>query len=120
MTAICEKHVPTLKKLIQYLGNNGANNWTKIMDANSALNLPELDIISLDGATIYSWYSGNEIVGSMCVKYLGQKYCAKKGYANQNGQTGYAGQNLCEIVGDIDNIDQFVEKIDKLIKNIEV
>ena len=106
MTAICEKHVPTLKKLIQYLGTNGANNWTKIMDTNSALNLPELDIISLDEATIYSWYSGNEIVGSMCVKYL--------------GHTGYAGQDLCEIVGDIDDIDQFVDTVDKLIKNIEV
>lgn len=115
MTAICEKHVPTLKKLIQYLGTNGANNWTKIMDANSTLNLPELDIISLDGATIYSWYSDDEIVGSMCVKYLGQK-----SYANQNDQTGYAGQNLCEIVGDIDDIDQFVNKIDELIKQIEV
>lgn len=111
MTAIYEKHVPTLKKLIQYLGTNGVNNWTKIMDASSALNLPELDIISLDRATIYSWYSGDEIVGSMCVKYLGQKYDAK---------TGYAGQNLCEIVGDIDNIDQFVNTIGKLIKQIEV
>lgn len=115
MTAICEKHVPTLKKLIQYLGTNGANNWTKIMDANSALNLPELDIISLDGATIYSWYSGDEIVGSLCVKHLGQKYCA-----NQNGNTGYAGQNLCEIVGDIDDIDQFINTIGELIKQIEV
>ena len=120
MTAICEKHVPTLKKLIQYLGTNGANNWTKIVDANSALNLPEIDIISLDGATIYSWYSGDEIVGSMCVKYLGQKYDAKTGYANQNGQTGYAGHNVREIVGDIDDIDQFINKIDKLIKQIEV
>lgn len=115
MTAICEKHVPTLKKLIKYLGTNGANNWTKIVDANSALNLPELDIISLDGATIYSWYLGDEIVGSLCVKYLGQKYCA-----NQNDQTGYSGQNLCEIVGDIDDIDQFVDTVDKLIKQIEV
>ena len=106
MTAICEKHIPTLKKLIQYLGTNGANNWTKIVDANSALNLPELDIISLDGATIYSWYSDDEIVGSLCVKYL--------------GQTGYAGQNLCEIVGNIENIDQFVDTIDKLIKQFEV
>lgn len=120
MTAICEKHVPTLKKLIQYLGTNGANNWTKIVDANSALNLPEIDIISLDGAIIYSWYSGDEIVGSMCVKYLDQKYCAKKGYANQNGHTGYAGQNLCEIVGDIDNVDQFVNTIGELIKQLEV
>lgn len=120
MTAICENHVPTLKKLIQYLGTNGANNWTKIMDANSDLNLPELDIISLDCATIYSWYSGDEIVGSMCVKYLGQKYCAKKGYTNQNNQTSYAGQNLCEIVGDIDDVDQFVNTIGELIKQIEV
>ena len=106
MTAICEKHVPTLKKLIQYLGTNGANNWTKIMDANSDLNLPELDIISLNGATIYSWYSDDEIVGSLCVKYL--------------GHTGYAGQNLCEIVGDIDNVDQFVNIIGELIKQLEV
>lgn len=115
MTAICEKHVPTLKKLIQYLGTKGANNWTKLVDVNSALNLPELDVISLDGATIYSCYSGDEIVGSLCVKYLGQT-----GYANQNDQTGYAGQNLCEIVGDIDDIDQFVDTVDKLIKQIEV
>lgn len=117
MSAICEQHLPALKKLLQYLG---ANNWTKIMDANSTLNLPELDIISLDGATIYSWYSGNEIVGSLCVKYLSQKYDAKTGYANQNGQTGYAGQNLCEIVGDIEDVDQFVNNIDELIKQIEV
>lgn len=115
MTAICEKHVPTLKKLIQYLGTKGANNWTKLVDVNSALNLPELDVISLDGATIYSWYSGDEIVGSLCVKYLGQT-----GYANQNGHTGYAGQNLCEIVGDIDDIDQFVDTIGELIKQLEV
>lgn len=115
MTAICEKHVPTLKKLIQYLGTNGANNWTKIMDANSALNLPEIDIISLDSATIYSWYSDDEIVGSLCVKYLGHT-----GYANQNNQTSYAGQNLCEIVGDIDDVDQFVNTIGELIKQIEV
>ena len=123
MTAICEKHVPTLKKLIQYLGTNGANNWTKIVDANSALNLPELDIISLDGATIYSWYSGDEIVGSMCVKYLGKKYDANQNgqdYGDKNGHTGYAGKNLCEIVGDINDIDQFVNTVDKLIKNIEV
>ena len=123
MTAIREKHVPTLKKLIQYLGTNGANNWTKIMDANSALNLPELDIISLDGATIYSWYSGDEIVGSMCVKYLGQTgYANQNGqdYGDKNGQTGYAGQNLCEIVGDIDDIDQFVNTINELIKQFEV
>lgn len=106
MTAICEKHVPTLKKLIQYLGTNGANNWTKLVDVNSALNLPELDVISLDGATIYSWYSGDEIVGSLCVKYL--------------GQTGYAGKNLCEIVGDIDNVDQFVNTIGELIKQLGV
>lgn len=120
MTAICEKHVPTLKKLIQYLGTNSANNWTKLVDANSALNLPELNIISLDEATIYSWYSGDEIVGSMCVKYLGQNYDAKTGYANQNDQTCYAGQNLCEIVGDIDNVDQFVNTIGELIKQLEV
>ena len=106
MTAICEKHVPTLKKLIQYLGTKGANNWTKLVDVNSALNLPELDVISLDGATIYSWYSGDEIVGSLCVKYL--------------GQTGYASQNLCEIVGDIDDIYQFVDTIGELIKQLEV
>lgn len=96
MTAICEQHLPTLKKLIKYL-NTDANNWTKIADAN---NLPELDIIKIDGATIYSWYSDDEIVGSMCVKYLSQ--------------------DLCEIVGDIDDIDQFVDTVDKLIKNIEV
>ena len=94
MSAICEQHLPVLKKLLQFLG---ANSWTKIADAN---NLPELDIIKIDGATIYSWYTDNEIVGSMCVKNLGQ--------------------NVREIVGDIDDIDQFVETIDKLIKNIEV
>ena len=97
MTAICEKHVPTLKKLIQYLGTNGANNWTKLVDAH---NLPEIDIIEIDGATIYSWYLEDEIVGSMCVKCLGP--------------------NLCEIVGDIENVDQFVDTIDKLIKDIEM
>lgn len=94
MSAICEQHLPVLKKLLQFLG---ANNWTKIADAN---NLPELDVIKIDGATIYSWYRENEIVGSMCVKNLGQ--------------------NLCEIVGDIDDIDQFVEIVDKLIKPFEV
>ncbi len=120
MTAICEKHVPTLKKLIQYLGTKGANNWTKLVDVNSALNLPELDVISLDGATIYSWYSGDEIVGSLCVKYLGHTGYAKTSYANQNDQTVYAGQNLCEIVGDIDDIDQFVNTIGELIKQLEV
>ena len=51
----------------------------------------------------------------MCVKYLGQKYCA-----NQNDQTGYAGQNLYEIVGDIEDVDQFVNTIGELIKQIEV
>lgn len=96
MTAICEKHVPKLKRLVQYL-NTGANSWTKIADAH---NLPEIDIIEIDGATIYSWYSENEIVGSMCVKYLGP--------------------NLCEIVGDIENVDQFVDTINKLINNIKV
>ena len=94
MSAICEQHLPVLKKLLQFIG---ANNWTKIADGH---NLPELDVINIDGATIYSWYRGNEIVGSMCVKYLGQ--------------------NLCEIVGDIDDIDQFVETVDKLIKPFEV
>lgn len=96
MTAICEQHLSTLKKLIKYL-NYGANSWTKIADEH---NLPELDVIKIDGATIYSWYRENEIVGSMCVKYLGQ--------------------DLCEIVGDIDDINQFVDTVDKLIKNIEV
>lgn len=96
MTAICEQHLPTLKKLIKYL-NTDANNWTKIADEH---NLPELDIIKIDGATIYSWYSDDEIVGSMCVRNLGQ--------------------NVREIVGDIDDIDQFVDTVDKLIKNIEV
>lgn len=94
MSAICEQHLPVLKKLLQFLG---ANDWTKIADAN---NLPELDVIKINGATIYSWYRENEIVGSMCVKHLGQ--------------------NLCEIVGDIDDIDQFVETVDKLIKPFEV
>lgn len=96
MSAICEQHLPTLKKLIKYL-NTDANSWTKIADAN---NLPELDIIKIDGATIYSWYSDDEIVGSMCVKYLGQ--------------------NVREIVGDIDDIDQFVNTIGELIKQLEV
>ena len=94
MSAISEQHLPVLKNLLQFLGTNS---WTKIADAH---NLPELDIISIDGATIYSWYREDEIVGSMCVKNLGQ--------------------NLCEIVGDIENVDQFVETIGKLIKNIEV
>lgn len=94
MSAICEQHLPVLKKLLQYLD---ANSWTKIADEH---NLPELDVIKIDGATIYSWYRENEIVGSMCVKYLGQ--------------------DLCEIVGDIDDINQFVDTVDKLIKNIEV
>ena len=96
MTAICEQHLPTLKKLIKYL-NTDANNWTKLMDEH---NLPELDVIKIDGATIYSWYRENEIVGSICVKYLGQ--------------------DLCEIIGDIDDIDQFVDTVDKLIKHYEV
>lgn len=94
MSAICEQHLPVLKKLIQYLG---ANDWTEIADEH---NLPEIDIIKIDGATIYSWYREDEIVGSICVKYLGQ--------------------DLCEIIGDIDDIDQFVDTVDKLIKNIEV
>lgn len=94
MSAICEQHLPVLKNLLQFLG---ANSWTKIADAN---NLPELDIISIYGATIYSWYHDDKIVGSMCVKNLGQ--------------------NVREIVGDIDNVDQFVETIHKLIKPFEV
>lgn len=94
MSAICEQHLPVLKKLLQYLG---ANDWTEIADEH---NLPEIDIIKIDGATIYSWYHEDEIVGSMCVKYLGQ--------------------NLCEIVGDIDDIDQFVNTIGELIKQLEV
>ena len=94
MSAICEQHLPVLRKLLQFLG---ANSWTKIADAN---NLPELDVIKINGAAIYSWYSDDKIVGSMCVKNLGQ--------------------NVREIVGDIDDVDQFVETIDKLIKNIDV
>lgn len=94
MSAICEQHLPVLKKLLQYLGTN---DWTEIADEH---NLPEIDIIKIDGATIYSWYREDEIVGSMCVKYLGQ--------------------NLCEIVGDIDDIDQFVNTIGELIKQLEV
>lgn len=94
MSAICEQHLPVLKKLLQFLG---ANSWTKIADAN---NLPELDVIKIDGATIYSWYHDDKIVGSMCVKNLGQ--------------------NVREIVGDIDDIDQFIDTVDKLIKQIEV
>ena len=93
MTAIRENHLPVLKKLVQHIG---ANNWTKLMDAQ---NLPELDIIEIDGATIYLWYHEDEIVESMCVKYLGPE--------------------LCEIIGDIDDIDQFVDTIDRLI-NIKV
>ena len=53
MSAICEQHLPVLKNLLQFLG---ANSWTKIADAN---NLPELDIIKIYGATIYSWYHDN-------------------------------------------------------------
>lgn len=94
MSAICEQHLPVLKKLLQYLG---ANSWTKIADVN---NLPELDIIKIDGATIYSWYNDDEIVGSMCVKILGH--------------------NMREIVGDIEDIDQFVNTIGELIKQLEV
>lgn len=94
MSAICEQHLPVLKNLLQFLG---ANSWTKIADAN---NLPELDIIKIYGATIYSWYHDDKIVGSMCVKNLGQ--------------------NVREIVGDIDNVDQFVDTIHKLIKPFEV
>lgn len=94
MSAICEQHLPVLKKLLQFLG---ANSWTKIADGH---NLPELDVIKIDGATIYSWYSDDKIVGSMCVKNLGP--------------------DLCEIVGDIDDIDQFIDTVDKLIKQIEV
>lgn len=94
MSAICEQHLPVLKKLLQFLG---ANNWTKIANEH---NLPELDVIKIDGATIYSWYSDDKIVGSMCVKNLGH--------------------NVREIVGDIDDVDQFVETIDKLIKPFEV
>lgn len=94
MSAICEQHLPVLKNLLQFLG---ANSWTKIADAN---NLPELDIIKIDGATIYSWYHDDEIVGSMCVRNLGQ--------------------NVHEIIGDINDVDQFVEIIDKLIKHYEV
>lgn len=94
MSAICEQHLPVLKNLLQFLG---ANSWTKIADAN---NLPELDIISIDSATIYSWYSDDEIVGSMCVRNLGH--------------------NVREIVGDIDDVDQFVNTVDQLIKHYEV
>lgn len=94
MSAICEQHLPVLKNLLQFLG---ANSWTKIADAN---NLPELDIISIDSATIYSWYSDDKIVGSMCVRNLGH--------------------NVREIVGDIDDVDQFVNTVDQLIKHYEV
>ena len=99
MSAICEQHLSTLKKLIKYL-NYDANNWTKIMDANSALNLPELDIVGIDNIEIIYLLRENKIVGSMCVEHLGQ--------------------NLCEIVGDIEDIDQFVNTIGELIKQIEV
>lgn len=99
MTAIYEQHLSTLKKLIKYL-NYDANNWTKIMDANPTLNLPKIDIVGIDNIEIIYLLRENKIVGSMCVKYLGQ--------------------NLCEIEGDIKDIDQFVYTVDKLIKNIEV
>lgn len=94
MSAICEQHLPVLKNLLQFLG---ANSWTKIADAN---NLPELDIIKIDCATIYSWYHDDKIVGSMCVRNLGH--------------------NVREIVGDIDDVDQFVNTVDQLIKHYEV
>ena len=94
MSAICAQHLPVLNNLLQFLG---ANSWTKLADAN---NLPELDIIKIDGATIYSWYHDDKIVGSMCVKNLGQ--------------------NVREIVGDIDDVDQFVNTVDQLIKHYEV
>lgn len=94
MSAICEQHLPVLKKLLQSLG---ANSWTKIADGH---NLPELDVIKINDVTIYSWYSDDKIVGSMCVKNLGQ--------------------NVREIVGDIDDIDQFIDTVDKLIKPFEV
>lgn len=99
MTTIREKHLPTLKKLVKYL-NSGANNWTKIVDADSAQKLPEMEIIGMDDAEIMVFSRNNIIVGSMCVKYLGQ--------------------DLCEIIGDIDDIDQFVDTIDEIIKNINV
>lgn len=99
MTAIREKHLPTLKNLVKYL-NSGANNWTKLVDADSAQKLPEMEIIGMDDAEIMVFSRNNIIVGSMCVKYLGPE--------------------LCEIVGDIDNIDQFVDTINILIKNIKV
>lgn len=99
MTAICEKHVPTLKKLIKYL-NTGANNWTKLMDADSTQKLPKMEMIGIDDAEIMVFSHNDIIVGSICVKYLGQ--------------------NLCEIIGDIDDIDQFVDTVDKLINNIKV
>lgn len=99
MTAICEQHLPTLKKLIKYL-NTDANNWTKLMDADSTLNLPKMEMIGIDNAEIMVFSHNDIIVGSMCVKYLGP--------------------NLYEIVGDIENVDQFVDTINKLINNIKV
>lgn len=99
MTAICETHVPTLKILVKYL-NSGTNNWTKLMDADSTKRLPEMEIIGIDNAEIMVFSRNNIIVGSMCVKYLSQ--------------------NLCEIVGDIDNIDQFVNTLNQLIKDIDI
>lgn len=99
MSAICEQHLPTLKKLIKYL-NIGANSWTKLMDADSTQKLPKMEMIGIDDAEIMVFSHNDIIVGSICVKYLGQ--------------------DLCEIIGDIDDIDQFVDTVDKLIKNIEV
>ncbi len=99
MSAICEQHLPVLKKLIKYL-NIDANNWTKLMDADSTQKLPKMEMIGIDDAEIMVFSHNDIIVGSICVKYLGQ--------------------DLCEIIGDIDDIDQFVDTVDKLIKNIEV
>lgn len=96
MTAICEQHLPTLKKLIKYL-NTDANNWTKLVDTH---NLPEIDIVGIDNLEIIYFIQNNVIVGSICVKYLSP--------------------DLCEIEGDIENVDQFVNTVDQLIKDIEV
>lgn len=70
------------------------------MDADSTKKLPEMEIIGMDDAEIMVFSRNNIIVGSMCVKYLDQ--------------------DLCEIIGDIDDIDQFVDTIDRIIKNIKV